>query len=98
MKHCILIKYMPSVTGREALEPAIRTLFEGLVNGPESVRGVHGVDVIANTVDRGNRFDLLIRIDMERNALPDYDESAIHRRWKTEYGPLLEKKAIFDYE
>ena len=56
------------------------------------------MDVIANTVDRGNRFDLLIRIDMERNALPDYDESAIHRRWKTEYGPLLEKKAIFDYE
>ena len=98
MKHCILIKYMPSVTGREALEPAIRTLFEGLVNGPEAVRGVHGVDVIANTVDRGNRFDLLIRIDMERNALSDYDESPIHRRWKTEYGPLLEKKAIFDYE
>ena len=42
MKHCILIKYMPSVTGREALEPAIRTLFEGLVNSWRGRDRQHG--------------------------------------------------------
>lgn len=35
---------------------------------------------------------------MEPSALTTYDESAMHHRWKDEFGPLLEKKAIFDYE
>ncbi len=98
MKHCILIKYISSVTDRKALQPEIRRLFEGLLQGPEAVSGIHAVEVIPNTVDRANRYDLLIRIEMDREALSAYDESAIHRRWKVEYGPLLEKKAIFDYD
>lgn len=35
---------------------------------------------------------------MEPWALTTYDESTMHHRWKDEFGPLLEKKAIFDYE
>ena len=31
-------------------------------------------------------------------VLPNWDASDIHHRWKDEFGPLLEKKAIFDYE
>ena len=30
--------------------------------------------------------------------LPRIRESAMHHRWKDEFTPLLEKKAIFDHE
>ena len=45
-----------------------------------------------------NRYDLMIAIDMDRDALPAYNESAAHKRWKAEYGERIEKKAIFDAE
>jgi len=35
---------------------------------------------------------------MDREALSLYDVSAMHHRWKDEFTPLLEKKAIFDHE
>ena len=47
---------------------------------------------------RDNRYDVLIVLDMERDALPLYDGSAPHHRWKEEFGPLLAQKAIFDFE
>lgn len=49
-------------------------------------------------MDRDNRYDVLIRLDMDREALSLYDVSAMHHRWKDEFMPLLEKKAIFDHE
>ena len=41
---------------------------------------------------------MMIVIDMDAPALPAYDVSEPHLRWKAEYGPLIEKKAIFDCE
>lgn len=96
MKHCIISKFKPEI-GKEqkaAMLPEIKTLFEGLLG----IDGIHGVEVIPNCVDRANRYDLLIRIDMEEAALPVYDESELHHKWKDQYGDFLEKKAIFDYE
>ena len=37
-------------------------------------------------------------IAKDRAALVRYDDSEMHHRWKDEFGGLLEKKAIFDYE
>ena len=45
-----------------------------------------------------NRYDLMIEIDMEPEALDAYDRSVWHHQWKEQYGSLLEKKAIFDHE
>ena len=49
-------------------------------------------------VARENRYDVMIVLEMDRAALVRYDESEMHHRWKDEFGGLLEKKAIFDYE
>ena len=54
--------------------------------------------VLPGCVDRDNRYHVLIRLDMDPAALTAYDASAMHHRWKDRFGPLLEKKAIFDYE
>ena len=89
MKHCILAKFTPEAKAqRAALLPRIREIFSAAADIP----GVHGAEVIPNCVDRDNRYDVLIRLDMDREALPLYDVSAMHHRWKDEFTPLLEKK------
>ena len=95
MKHCILAKFTPEAKAQRAeLLPRIREIFSAAADIP----GVHGAEVIPNCVDRENRYHVLIELEMEPSALTTYDESAMHHRWKDEFGPLLEKKAIFDYE
>lgn len=95
MKHCILAKYTAAAyERREELLGRIRELFS--VAG--DIPGVHGAAVYPNCVVRSNRYDVLIVLDMEEAALPLYDESPMHHRWKDEFGALLEKKAIFDFE
>ena len=94
MKHCILAKWNENVTDKAALLPPITALF-GTVN---TIPGVHGVEIYPCCIDRANRYDVMIVLDMDRDALPLYDDSEMHHRWKDEFGGLLEKKAIFDYE
>lgn len=92
MRHHILVKWKQEQP-RPQLE-AIDTLFRQAL----AIFGVHSVSLHPNIIDRANRYDLLILICMEREALPIYDASAMHRQWKTAYGPLIESKAIFDCE
>ena len=95
MKHCILAKYTAEFYPRRAeLLPRIREIFSSAADIP----GVTWAEVFPNCVDRDNRYDVLIVLEMARDALAAYDESAMHHRWKDEFGPLLEKKAIFDFE
>ena len=49
-------------------------------------------------IDRENRYDVMIVLDMDKDALSAWDASPLHHQWKDEYGALLEKKAIFDHE
>lgn len=94
MKHCILAKWNERVTDKGRLLQEVRGLFAAY----DAVAGVHGVSVLPCCIDRPNRYDVMIVLDMEKDALSAWDESALHHRWKEEYGGLLEKKAIFDYE
>ena len=96
MKHCILVKYNESVDAQKKadLQPQIEELFGQLL----TMDGIHGVDIIPNVIARPNRYDLLIRIDMDEETLPLYDASEPHHIWKRDYAQYLEKKAIFDYE
>ena len=94
MKHCILAKWNENVTDKSALLPPITALF-GTVN---TIPGVRGVEIYPCCIDRANRFDVMIVLDMDKEALSNWDASAVHHQWKGEYGALIEKKAIFDYE
>ena len=95
MKHCILAKYRPEVyPRRQELLPRIRQIF----SAASELEGVSGASVYPNCVARENRYDVMIVLEMDRDALSLYDDSEMHHRWKDEFGGLLEKKAIFDYE
>lgn len=96
MKHYILAKYKAEVTReqKERNAPKILALFRETL----SIEGIKNVEMHTNCVQRENRYDLMIEIDMDREALEAYDACLPHKRWKETYGPLLEKKAIFDCE
>lgn len=95
MLHHIIIKYNNSVKDKDAFAKEAEILFSGLVG---TVPGINDVSVHKNCIDRSNRYDLMIVIDMEKDALDDYDDSMIHKRWKKDYSDLIEMKAIFDCE
>lgn len=94
MKHCILAKWGEKVTDKAALLPQITALF----STANAISGVHGAEIHPCCVDRPNRYDIMIVLDMDKEALPSWDASAVHHQWKDKYGTLIEKKAIFDYE
>ena len=92
MLHHILVKWTEEVTDKAALAAEVEALFRGVL----TVDGVHGVTVHPNVIDRPNRYDLLICIDMDQSALPAYDACPTHHHWKDAYGHLVASKAIFD--
>ena len=96
MKHHIIVKFNPDVTAEKkaGFVPKIEALFGNTV----SIEGVHAVSVLKNCIDRDNRFDIMIVIEMEKDALPLYDECVWHKQWKSEYSQYIDKKAIFDCE
>ena len=93
VKHHIIVKFTEG-TDLEALLGPVEEIFRQTLEIP----GIHGVELKRNCVDRPNRYDLMIVLDMDPAALPAYDASAPHRRWKEVYGPVTAKKAIFDCE
>ena len=92
MKHHILVKWGAKAPDHEQLRQEIEALFQGVLEVP----GIHQVDVIPNVVDRPNRYDLLILLTMDKDALDAYDACAPHHAFKETYTPYMEKKAIFD--
>ena len=74
----------------------LSSVYEEMFRGALEVPGVREVRVTPNVIDRPNRYDLLIVLTMDREALPAYDACDAHCLWKQRYGGLIEKKAIFD--
>ncbi|MBE6001087.1 MAG: hypothetical protein E7239_06815 [Sarcina sp.] len=91
MKHYIIVKFTEGTDVR-ALAGPVREIFEETLKIP----GIHDLAVRTSNSDRANRYDLMIILDMEKEALAAYDVSEPHLRWKKEYGDRIEKKAIFD--
>lgn len=92
MKHCILVKFKKEYNWKDELKN-IQRIFNSI-----DIDGVNFVEYLENCIDRENRYDLLIRVDMEKEALPLYDACPNHHEWKDTYSEFIDKKAIFDYE
>lgn len=95
MKHCIIAKFNESVTDKAETIKEISELF---ASPNMAVSVVKKTSVVANIVDRPNRYDVMIVLEMDEEDLPEWDQSALHQVWKERYGDMLEKKAIFDCE
>lgn len=94
MKHCILVKWNGLIKDKHDIAKEVKNIFDQLLD----IDGIHGVSYRENCIDRANRYDLLICIDLDKEVLPVYDESNPHHEWKEKYGKFVENKAIFDFE
>ena len=91
MKHYIIVKFKEKTDIQELAQP-VKEIFDGTL----SIPGVHDVQIKLSNSDRENRYDMMIVMDMDRDALKAYDVSEPHLTWKSQYGDLIAKKAIFD--
>lgn len=89
MRHYILAKFQGRCRGLARLPPADP---RDLRRGGGDSRGVRGAAVYPGCVDRENRYHVLIELEMEPSALTTYDESAMHHRWKDEFGRCWRKR------
>ena len=94
MKHHIIVKYNALVTDKKAMETEIQALFAAA----KEIPGVQGAALFPNCIPLENRFDLMIVVEMEKDALENWNKSALHLQWKEEYGKYIQSKAIFDCE
>jgi hypothetical protein len=94
LKHHIIVKYNALVTDKEAMQHRIAALFASA----NQIPGVSGAFLYPNCIPLENRFDLMIVVEMEKEALENWNKSALHLQWKEEYGKYILSKAIFDCE
>ena len=91
MKHFIIVKFAESVKIHELVEP-IKDLFNKSLN----IKGVTNVEVSMSNRNLPNRHDLMIKMELNPSALTEFDNSEIHKQWKSEYGKFVINKTIFD--
>lgn len=93
MKHYIIVKFEDTVNVKEVLNP-IKTLFNKAID----IKDVDEVEIYTSNVDLPNRYDLMIKMSLSRQALTEFDNSEIHKEWKLEFGKYIINKIIFDCE
>lgn len=91
MLHHIIVKWTGE-TDKAALALRTRQLYK-VAN---EIDGINKVEIKENVTPRKNRYDIMIVLDMDDNALSHWDESELHKRWKKEFSEMIEKKCIFD--
>ena len=93
MVHYIIVKWVQGVD-KKRLAEKVRTLYADAVKIP----GIQAVEIKENVTPRENRYDLMIALHMENDALSGWDNSDLHIQWKAEFGSAIEKNCIFDSE
>ena len=93
MKHYIIVKFNENVE-KEKLRNPINELFQKALNIKEIVK----VDIYESNMDLPNRYDLMIKMDLSKTALEEFDNGEIHKKWKEQFGKYIMVKTIFDCE
>lgn len=93
MKHYIIVKFDESVDANEMVSQ-IRELFHKALD----INGVDKVEIYVSNIDLPNRHDLMIKMSLSQIALELFDNSEVHKKWKSEYGRYIIQKKIFDCE
>lgn len=94
MLHYILVRYNDRAADREDLRQEIAALFDRALELP----GVEEVRLHSAVIESPARYDLMIVMRMQKDALAAFDASSIHREWKERFARYVDAKAIFDCE
>lgn len=91
MVHYIIVKFSDEFNYLESIKEIIDLFNEAL-----KIDGVHKVNIYTSNSKLDNRHDLMIKMELTSEALKEFDNSWIHKKWKIEYGKYIENKTIFD--
>lgn len=94
MLHHILVRYNDQVSDKQFLCGEIAALFDRALELP----GVEEVQLHSAVIESPARYDLMIVMRMQKDALAAFDASPIHREWKERFARYIDAKAIFDCE
>ena len=58
------------------------------------IKEVIEVDIYESNMDLPNRYDLMIKMNLSKKALEEFDNGKIHKEWKEKFGKYIinEKK------
>jgi len=93
MKHYIIVKFKENVDKKDILNP-LKTLFNKAID----IKGIDKIEFYTSSIELPNRYDLMIKMTLNKQALIEFDNSEIHNTWKTEFGKYIIAKTIFDCE
>lgn len=96
MRHFIIVKLNDELSKKEKekIIESAKELFAPIAQQP----GIKAVTVHTSCIDRPNRYDLMLEITMDKEALCAYDDCEIHHKWKDNFNKYIKSKAIFDCE
>lgn len=93
MKHYIIVKFNENVEKEKLINP-IKELFQKAMH----IKEVLKVDIYESNMDLPNRYDLMIKMNLSKKALEEFDNGEIHKEWKEKFGKYIMNKTIFDCE
>lgn len=96
MKHYIIAKFNKEVDKKDI--PNMLVDIKAIYNEALTIEGIHNIEFKLNCTQKDNRFDLMIILDMDKEALDKWAKCAPHLLWKEKYTKYLESKTIFDSE
>lgn len=91
MKHHIILKLKKNDNSEKIIEE-----IKNLYNETLKIQGVKRVDVYTTNSKLRNKFDLMIKMDLTKEALKEYETSDIHNQIKERFDKTISKKTIFD--
>lgn len=87
------MKFNKKCKKKELIKP-IKELFKKAVD----IKEMKKIDIYESNIDLPNRYDLMIKMDLSRAALEEFDNGEIHKEWKDKFGKYITSKTIFDCE
>ena len=91
MEHYIIVKFIDNYNYLDEINN-IKELFNESLN----INGINKIDIYISNSKLSNRYDLMIKMNLSYDALIEFDNSWIHKKWKEDYGKYIESKTIFD--
>ena len=91
MKHFIIIKFKEN-TDKDVLIEETEKLFKET----ETIEGIKKVEVFTNSIKKPNRFDMMIKITLNKGSLKELEQSQTMKDWEDKYNKYIDKKTIFD--
>lgn len=91
MKHFIIIKFKEN-TDKDVLIEETEKLFKET----EVIDGIKKVEVFTNSIKKPNRFDMMIKITLNKGSLKELEQSHTMKEWEDKYNKYIDKKTIFD--